>query len=365
MTDTRQSDIESAMRGPMVGIGLVAFVAMVWFLNFAEDVLVPLAISILLWAIVSAQARAIGSMSLAGRNLPEWMAMGISVAITLGVVYFAGTLISDNTSAIIRDASTYGDRIREIFEQASMAVGVEEDVAGLIDQINISNVLGNIIANLSDILGKTIIILIYTGFLIAEQSTFDIKIRAMFRQPERQARIRDLFTTLARRIQDYVAVKTLMSLMTAAISYVVLSYLDVNFAGFWAFLIFLLNYVPTVGSILGVVFPALQTLLQYDVQTFLVVVAVLGLVPQFTIGNIVEPRVMGQSLNLSPVVILVSLTFWGIIWSVPGLFLAVPITVILMIICAHFKPTRWMAIILSRDGQIVQEVTGAETLQTA
>ncbi|MGF1454075.1 MAG: AI-2E family transporter [Alphaproteobacteria bacterium] len=365
MTDTRQSDIERAMRGPMVGIALVAFVAMVWFLNFAEDVLVPLAISILLWAIVSAQARAIQSIPLGTARAPEWMAMTFAIATTLGVVYAAGSLISDNTSAIIRDASTYGDRIREIFEQASMAVGVEDDVAGLIEQINISNMLGNIIANLSDILGKTIIILIYTGFLIAEQSTFDIKIKAMFRDKDQQAHIVRLFSTLARRIQDYVAVKTLMSLITAGLSYAVLRYLDVNFAGFWAFLIFLLNYVPTVGSILGVVFPALQTLLQYDVQTFLVVVAVLGLVPQFTIGNIVEPKVMGQSLNLSPVVILVSLTFWGIIWSVPGLFLAVPITVILMIICAHFGPTQWAAIILSRDGQIVREVAGAQRRRTA
>ncbi len=360
----RSGEIERAMRGPMVGIALIAFAAMVWFLNFAEDVLVPLAIAIMVWAIVNALARAIRSLPL-GWPVPEWAAMAAAIAITLGVVYLAGSLISDNTSTIIREASTYGERIRKVLDEASMAFGVEQDIVSVIDQIDLGSVLGNVIANLSDILGKTIIILIYTGFLIAEQSTFDDKIRAMFKHRERQDRILGLFTTLARRVQDYVAVKTLMSLLTAVISYIVLFYLEVDYAGFWAFLVFLLNYVPTVGSILGVVFPAIQTLVQYDVQTFLLVVALLGLLPQFAIGNILEPRIMGQSLNLSPVVIVVSLTFWGIIWSFPGLFLAVPITVILMIICAHFEPTRWAAIILSRDGRLVREVAGSREQHAA
>ncbi len=353
--EDRRMDIEKAMRGPMVGIALIAFAAMVWFLNFAEDVLVPLAIAILLWGIVNALARAIHTAPV-GFEVPHWVAMTAAILITLGILYLAGDLISANTSDIIREAATYQDRVRGILEEASMAFGAEEDVAELFNQVNFGNLIGSLAATLSDLVGKTIIILIYTGFLIAEQETFDAKIRVMFKNRAQQDNLLGLFATLSRRIQDYVAVKTLMSFLTGAISYGVLKYLDVNFAGFWAFLIFLLNYVPTVGSILGVVFPALQALVQHDVTTFLIVVAVLGLIPQFTIGNILEPRVMGQSLNLSPVVILVSLTFWGIIWSVPGLFLAVPITVILMIICAHFEPTRWVAVILSRDGRLVREV---------
>ncbi len=126
-------------------------------------------------------------------------------------------------------------------------------------------------------------------------------------------------------------------------------------------MIFILNYIPTVGSTLGAVLPSLQTLVQFgDPTKFLLVLAILGIFPQFMIGNIIEPRFMGRSLNLSPFVIILSLAVWGFIWGVAGLFLAVPLTVIIMIICSHFAPTRWLAILLSRDGQIAEPPLGRD-----
>jgi AI-2 transport protein TqsA len=116
--------------------------------------------------------------------------------------------------------------------------------------------------------------------------------------------------------------------------------------------VFFFYYIPTVGSILAVVAPSLITLVQFDhLSPFLIVLAVIGAI-QTIMSNVVEPAVMGRSLNLSPLVVIISLTVWGTIWGVVGLFLCVPIMVVLLIVLAHFETTRPLAILLSADGEI-------------
>jgi predicted PurR-regulated permease PerM len=132
----------------------------------------------------------------------------------------------------------------------------------------------------------------------------------------------------------------------------VLSLVGVDFASFWAVLIFLLNFIPTIGSIIATLFPSLLTLIQFDTMgPFVVTISVLTSL-QFCIGSLLEPRLMGQRLNLSPIVILLSLGLWGSLWGIPGMFLCVPITVIIMIICSYFPASRPIAILLSGNGQI-------------
>jgi predicted PurR-regulated permease PerM len=126
----------------------------------------------------------------------------------------------------------------------------------------------------------------------------------------------------------------------------------VDFAAFWALMIFLLNFIPIIGALLGVTFPSLLALVQFEtIGPFLVTsLALSG--AQFVVSNLVEPRLMGRKLHLSPLVIILSLAFWGGLWGVVGMILCVPIMVILMIICGHFGPTRPIAIMLSSDGEI-------------
>ena len=126
----------------------------------------------------------------------------------------------------------------------------------------------------------------------------------------------------------------------------------VDFAGFWAFTIFLLNYIPTVGSIIATLFPAVLALIQFDTfaEFFIVLIAVGAI--QLVVGNVLEPKMMGSTLNVSPLIVMLSLTLWGSIWGVAGMFLSVPITVIMLIIFAHFEKTRYLAVLLSGDGDL-------------
>ena len=119
-------------------------------------------------------------------------------------------------------------------------------------------------------------------------------------------------------------------------------------------IIFLLNYIPTIGSLLGVFFPAVMAILQFgELVPVLVIVGVLGFT-QFFIGNILTPRVMGSSLNISPLVVMLSLALWGTLWGATGMVLCVPITVIAMIVFANFDSTRPVAVLLSQDGKLAQ-----------
>jgi AI-2 transport protein TqsA len=139
------------------------------------------------------------------------------------------------------------------------------------------------------------------------------------------------------------------------VSYVILVLVGVDFAALWSLLIFFLNFIPNIGSALGVLFPALLTLIQFDTLTpFLIVAAGLG-TAQFIIGNIIEPAYMGKSLNLSSFMILLSLSFWGAVWGLPGMFLSVPLMVVMAIACAHFVGLRWIAVMLSADGRLLSD----------
>jgi predicted PurR-regulated permease PerM len=188
--------------------------------------------------------------------------------------------------------------------------------------------------------------------LLLEQRTFGDKIRAIVRDPERQKDAFELIDKMRSDIRTYVGIKVLTSATTGIISYFVLTKVGVHFASFWAVLIFLLNFIPTIGSIIATAFPSILTLVQFDtLGPFIVTVSVLTAV-QFCIGSLFEPKLMGNRLNLSPIVILLSLGLWGSIWGIPGMFLCVPITVIIMIICSYFPETRPFAILLSGNGKV-------------
>ena len=139
--------------------------------------------------------------------------------------------------------------------------------------------------------------------------------------------------------------------------------IGVDYPVFWGFIVFLFNYIPTIGSMLAVAFPAALALVQFDTSSefFLVVLLLGGL--QFLIGNVLEPKLMGSSLNISGIVIMLSLALWGAIWGVVGMVLCVPLTVVTMIICARFPAWRPIAVLLSADGNIVDDSTSSTVVK--
>jgi AI-2 transport protein TqsA len=208
------------------------------------------------------------------------------------------------------------------------------------------------VSSISSIVAIFTLVLIYAGFLLAEQGSFAEKLGRLSNDPAQVARLQFIIADINARIGTYLALKTFINIVLGLISYLIMTVLGIEFAGFWAALIALFNYIPYLGSFLGVAFPVALSILQFgDVTTTLIVIAALAGAQMF-VGNFLEPYLMGTSLNLSPFVILVSLMVWSSIWGVAGALLSVPITAILVIIFSEFEGTRPIAVLLSRDGRV-------------
>ncbi|MCY3566569.1 MAG: AI-2E family transporter, partial [Gammaproteobacteria bacterium] len=188
--------------------------------------------------------------------------------------------------------------------------------------------------------------------LFFEQGHFRNKISALITDPEKEEEVHGIFDRIRDDIQKYITIKMFTSTLTGVLSFGLMLLMGVDHAGVWGLLIFLLNFIPTVGSIIATMFPATIALAQSDgYYLFFMVLGGIGAL-QMIIGNVIEPRLMGSSFNLSPIVILLNLALWGTIWGVPGAFLCVPFLIIFTIIMSHFPRTRPIAIVLSSDGDL-------------
>ena len=334
----------------------IAIAAVLALLVLGRDLLIPFAVAVMIWYLINAVARGFKRLPVAGQLLPGWLCLVLSLVTMLIALTVVTQVISANVAEVSQAAPTYQQNFRHLLEAAVayFGVGPPPDSVEIMRNINVGQLLSGLATTLSGLLGDAGLILIYVGFLLVEQRTFNIKLRALIPDRHRAAAIQSVIDEISRQIQFYIWIKTLMSLLTGCVSYIVLTLVGVDFAGFWAFVIFMLNFIPTIGSLLGVILPAMLTLVQFGhVAPLLIVLVGLGGI-QAIIGNVVEPALMGRSLNLSSLVIILSLSLWGSIWGIIGMFLCVPLTVMMMIVCAHFPQTRGFAALLSRDGRIVE-----------
>jgi AI-2 transport protein TqsA len=303
---------------------------------------------------VDALADAIERPQIGRLQVPRPLALLAALLAMGGLVWVIGRTVTRNVSAVAAAAPNYEGRLQKLIDQGAGLLGLERapTIGQLFDRISLADTLGGIATAAATVVSVAGIVLIYAGFLFVEQVHFRRKLALMFEAGGQQARVRSVLEQIDRDIRIYLRIKTTLAVVTAALAYGVMAWVGVDFAGFWAVMVFFFYYIPTVGSILAIVAPALLTLVQFDHLTpFLIVLFVIGTI-QIVMANVVEPAIMGRSLNLSPLVVLVSLMVWGTIWGVVGMFLCVPIMVVLLIVLAHFRTTRPVAVLLSADGKI-------------
>jgi predicted PurR-regulated permease PerM len=333
----------------------------VYLLVSGRNILIPVAIAIMAWYLINAIARGIGRLNIRGIHPPRWVALTLTVVAFIVAIVALTEMVSGSFTQVVEAAPTYQTNLQRLITEGAQLLGFQDapSITQLVERIDFRSVVGQLAGTLTSIAGDAGIILVYVLFLFVEQGSFNRKIKALFPDREREEKVRKILSHMTREIQSYLWIKTFSSFLTAGISYAVLLGVGVDFAGFWAVIIFLLNYIPTIGSLLGIVFPALLALVQFEsFVPFLIVTPCLAIV-QVVMGNILEPMMMGSSLNISPFATLVSLAVWGSIWGIPGMFLCVPITVIAMIVFAHFARTRPIAIMLSTNGRVVWGETAA------
>lgn len=325
-----------------------------YLLVVGQTILLPLVIAIVFWYLINLLSEAFGRIRLGTTPLPKSVCYVLSFLTFFAIIWGIVELIAINIGGVVRVAPVYQANLEARWDSILSVLRIEEEptLAQLTEVVNLGQFITGLAASLTNIAANMGIILIYVIFLLLEQGNFAGKVASLANTEEKEKQVKRMIRKINVDVKKYISIKMLTSSLTGVLSYIFMKVVGVDFAEFWALLIFLLNFIPTIGSIVATIFPALITLVQFDTYTpfFLVLGGVTAI--QVCVGNLLEPRLMGNSLNLSPLVILLNLSLWGLIWGIPGMFLCVPLLVISMIVFAHMPQTRPIAILLSRDGQI-------------
>jgi predicted PurR-regulated permease PerM len=329
-----------------------------WVLHIGKAILVPAVLGAVIVYVIVGLAHVLGRLPGLGRALPMQLRYLFSMLV-IGLAFFLlAYLVMSNKERALALAPQYQETLLAAIQSVAVFFGFETEPTwttlrqDLLAQINLQRLLTSLLTSVGSILVTFIVVFLYATFLLVERNAFESKLANLSDDPKRVVRIREVIGTINRRIGSYLALKTLLSILQAAVSWAVMAMFGLEFALLWAVLIAFLNFVPYIGSVLGVVFPLLMTVVQFDdLGVILTMLLALSLV-QFAIGNFLDPYVMGNSLNLSPFAILISLAVWSELWGIPGAFLAVPITAIMTIVFSEFPGTRPMAVLLSKNGRL-------------
>ncbi len=339
-------------------LNFAASLAIIWmigyFLIVGSSIFIPIVIAIFIWHILNTIKGIIQKIPILGPILPPWLRMLLAFGVAAIFVSIFINIITNNISNVLDASGRYQMHLMNIVDNIDRKYHIEilTNLNSLIKTINIQTIALKISSMFTTLASSTVLIGLYVVFLFVEQHFFLRKMDALIPSLENQQLMNNILTHIINDTQTYLGIKALLSIGTAVASWLVMKWVKVDFAEFWALLIFFLNFIPNIGAIIAIIFPASLAIVQFTSWLpFLEISIGLGMI-QFIVGNIIEPRFLGLSLNLSPLAILFSLALWGAIWGVLGLFLAVPITAMMMIIFAHFDHTRPIAIVLSQEGDI-------------
>jgi len=321
-------------------------------LHFGQSLLIPLAVALLLFVLLTSLVDRLTAMTIAGRPVPEWLAHVVSIAVILVGLAAILSILASQARLVAEAVPRYEERFTSILADIVSIIGQDNASAlsAAIADIDVTGFALNTVNTAGVVLSGLFLVLMYLPFMMLERRPMRTKVAIATPDHELSAEMGRALRSITTGLQTYVGIKTLVSALTGLFSYVVMKAVGLDFAETWGVLAFALNFIPTIGSILGVVFPAIVALVQFETLTPFLIIAVGCGAVQFIIGNFVEPSMTGKSLNLSPMMVILALTLWSSIWGVAGAFLSVPITVCVMIVLSHVPGARWAAVLMSGDG---------------
>ncbi len=348
---------DTNLRITNVLLGTLVLIALGAVLVTMQSMLLPLVLAVFLSYIFKPIV-----LYLRARRIPGAIALLIVFGIIAGLFFGVGSIVYSSVSTFVREFPSYQDRLASLIQSTSRSVealaasaGIQLEGASLADLVDVS-AIGTFVADSAgtfmNLVSNFVLVMLIMFFILAGTGDFIAKVEsaATLRQFNKLASI---LKNIDVKVRRYLIVKTLISLLTGVLTTVTLLILGVDFALLWGFLTFLLNFIPTIGSIVAVFFPFIFSMLQFETFTIPLLVLIILSVLQNTIGNILEPRYMAYSLDLSPLLVLVTLFFWGWIWGIWGMILSVPIMSTIKIICENVEALEPVAALMS--GRVERE----------
>jgi AI-2 transport protein TqsA len=346
----------SERREPITIKVLLAFIAVVFLIGLLREfanIFVPFTVALLFFFLFNPLVK-----QLQKRRIPMgFVLVGLLLFIFL-VLYSFGLLVYAGASSFVQDFPRYGERVSGLAgavltrlhiplqEARRFTAGI--DWTKVFNPEQLTALISATLGSFTSFVGNVVLIVLLLMFMLGGRVPLLVRVGREL-PAERVQQMETIVRAIDTRVQRYLLIKTLMSLATAILAGLILLAGGVDFAVFSALLVFFFNFIPTFGSVIGTVFPVMIGLLEYGPSLRVLLVTLTLMAMQFIMGNVVEPQIAGRGLNLSPLVILLSLIFWGGLWGVVGMFLAVPLTSALKIIMEQVPGLRVAAAVLSDE----------------
>ncbi|MBD3170270.1 MAG: AI-2E family transporter [candidate division Zixibacteria bacterium] len=342
---------EKILRMVAFFLGIIVAFLVVVVLRQLRSIMLPLFVAVFLSYLLGPVVE-----FLTRRRFPLWLAMLIMVVIVFSVLYLLGLILYSSSNDFIQEFPKYEARVtlmvqdvlnyfeiplpdaKEYFETLDWKKAIQD--------ASLPKVVSSTLGSFFNFLSKVFMVVLLSLFIIPGRRNVGKRLYRMF--SEKRAKLfENVLITINSQVQMYLVVKTLISLATAGLSFLVIWSFGVDFPIMWAFIIFILNFIPTIGSIISTIPPIIVCFVQYGFgpRVFFVALILTGI--QSVMGNFIEPSFMGRSLNISPLIVLLSLIFWGWLWGIPGMIIAVPITAAIKISCENIEPLKPIAVLIS------------------
>lgn len=336
---------------------LMLVVLIGWVVYIGRNTLMPIVAGLISASVLLSTADALQRVPVIGR-FPTWVRRLLVLLGFVAAVLVLALVMISNVQRVIAAVPVYQHNLINVINDTTHLMGLESvpnwdrirDVT--LGRLDLRNLAMGLLSSTTSLGGHIFMIVLYAAFLLAERTQFNEKLLHALGTEESAHHVVATFTRANRRIGEYLATKTLINAILAAISFAIMWLIGVDYAIFWAILIGLLNYIPYFGALLGVLFPVLLSLAQYGSwPTSLVTLVTLTAAQMYT-GNYLEPKMLGRSVNLSPFVVLVALSIWTALWGLPGAILAIPMTAAVVSVLAEIPSAKPFAIMLSGDGKV-------------
>ncbi|HET57413.1 MAG TPA: AI-2E family transporter [Deltaproteobacteria bacterium] len=332
-------------------LALLALVAGGFVLNAAQSVILPLVIA---WLLTFVIGPVINVMT--RHKIPLPIAVLFVIILLFGIGYIGVVFLYDRVFAIMAEFPKYEERFGQLLEELSGFAYLKDNPLADFDWAKtIRDLLVRLSGSLFSILVNLVLIIIFLVFLLLGKPYAHYKIgRAL--SDDQAERVTRIIASISSEISRYLSVQVLISFVTGVLVWLALSIIGIDFAVTWGALAFVLNFIPNIGSIIATVPPVLLALVQYYPGVWPAVVSLVALITiQMTIGNFVAPKVLGDRLNLSPVVVLLSLLFWGWLWGIVGALLSIPIASSIKIICENIEELRPISVMMGSGRRYWQD----------
>lgn len=343
---------------------LLTTVAVIFLLGFLfymlrelQSILVPFFLAIILSFVFEPLL-----LLLKRKRVPSSAAIAIILIIIIIIANIASVFIVTSINTFSNEFPRYEAKFRDASASMINQLNIPKEdadkfyeslrVTNLLQQGSITTALTSVFTGFIGIFGDFILILIYIVFILTEITSIKQRIAKAF-STEKAKEISGIITEIFTDVRKYISRKTLINLVQGIVFAFILWLFNVDFYIIWGFLCFLSHYIPNIGSLISTILPGITAILQYDSIITPIIIIILLIIVQNIIGNVIEPKFLGDQLDLSPLLLLLSLIFWGYVWGIVGMILSVPIMSMMKIILSKFPSTKPFSIMMSYGHQVV------------